>query len=180
MVTNEADIIGFNIGGELSAFEFEQTSSRLRIAPVSLTRPGNTRSQQAAADLPALPSGCAWVDMVNDAFMARTAALTRLRWDSELRLAEQEDFFLRGRNRIRVAACAGGGFRMERTDAPICTYNLGLGADNTLHKEARRRMERLREWALETRRDMLLEFWPAMMSKHGLVRAAYPSCRNGF
>jgi hypothetical protein len=167
--SDEADIVGLNVEGELSAFRLHALPSRLQISSVL---PLRDHTLPPNDNVP-LPAGCVWVSMVNDAFMARTTALQQVRWDTELGSAEQEDFFLRAfeSEQLQVAACDGPGYRLLRHEQSQCivgVYGEPNGARGS--DEVVRRLERLRTWSRRNRRDMVLDSWPAMMRKHGLVR----------
>lgn len=61
-------------------------------------------------------STCERVDIVPNLFMAHTKLFQRIKWDSQLKLGEHEDFFLRAKRLgIRVSTCPGLTFDHHQT-----------------------------------------------------------------
>jgi glycosyltransferase involved in cell wall biosynthesis len=115
---------------------------------------------------------CWEVDMVNNFFIARTAALRRVRWDDRLVVGEHEDFFLRAKDaRLRIAYCRGYGYHVLNLGTDRCLTMRAVDALGQPDPEALRLAQVQRVLYSRGRSRQFVDYWPIMFAQHNIVRS---------
>jgi hypothetical protein len=114
---------------------------------------------------------CWNVDMVDNFFIARTAALKRVQWDNRLLVGEHEDYFLRAKAAgLRVAYCRGDGYYIRNLGTNRCLFMRAVDARGQPDPESVALAQEQKALYSRYRSRQFVDFWPIVFAQHNVVR----------